>query len=260
MALFTRSVFYYGHEVTQNNRIIPFNEGSGELNAYMRITTYSLENYAQEMARAMTEVGTQVYSVTIDRATRKLTISATSNFDILFSTSLTSTVSARELSGFGDNDYTGSNSYEGINGSGFEYKPQFKLQSYVDFQDNIEANESKVNVSATGITEVVSFGRTEIMECNITYATNIEQSVKYGNIENNPSGVEDLRHFLNYIIGKGDIEFMPDRDDADTFTTCFLERTKKSQDGTGFNLSELTGRNLTGYFETGKISFRKVDR
>lgn len=258
MTILTRSAWTYGHEVTSLNQFIPFDEGGGEINGTMNIGSYSLEDYATEIARAMNAVGGQVYTTTVNRSSRTITISATSNFDLLFSSGVTAAASIRDLAGFGTADFTATNSYEGGSASGEIFIPQFKLQDFVDFQDKVESNEASVNQSASGKVEVVTFGRTEFMECNVKYQTDNELYFN-GSIENDPSGVANLRNFLDYIVGKGDIEFIPDRDTPTTFTKCILESTQSSKDGVNYQLFELYGEGLIGFFETKRLTFRKVE-
>lgn len=256
MSIFTRSAFYYGHKVTTTNNSIPFNEGSSELIATLNIGDYSLTNYAIEVARAMNVVGGQIYETTVDRATRKITISAPGNFELMFATGSTVGISAASLMGFDSVDTGLDLSHQGENGSGSSYRPQFLLQDYVDFEDNVEASAANVNVSASGVTEVVKFGDNEIMRCNIRYITNNHQGYN-SPIENNQNGKSDYKAFISFITGKGDIEFIPDRDNASVFTTCFLDSTPESKDGVNYRIKELYSQNLVGYFESGQLEFRK---
>jgi hypothetical protein len=263
MTILTKSEFIYGFEVDATNRNLPIDEGGGELNALLNIGTYSFESFLTEVERALNEVSGQVYTITKDRQTRFVTITAdTSNFELLFSSASTATVSCRELLGFDAVDTISDISHTGTNAAGKSYKPQFKLQDFVDFQDNVESSQAAVNTSASGVTEVVKFGLLEKMECNITYATDrdLRSCGVSSNIEYNATGVSNLRDFMSYCIGKGDLEFIPDRDDADTFTTCFLESTPESKEGVNFKLKELYAQKLIGFFETGKLIFRKVVR
>jgi hypothetical protein len=93
------------------------------------------------------------------------------------------------------------------------------------------------------------------MECNITYVTNI---VGQGVIKNNPSGVSDLRAFMNYAIQKKPMEFIPDLLTPGVYVPCILEKTQKNSKGVGFQLYELYSKGLANYFETGTLTFRKV--
>ena len=95
------------------------------------------------------------------------------------------------------------------------------------------------------------------MEFDIKYSTDIGQP-KISPIEDNPAGVSDLREFMRYAITKGNFEMMPDRGDVNVFFEVLLEKTAASKDGLGYRLKELYNKNLTGYFDTGKVTLRKI--
>lgn len=247
------SGFIYGHTITANNQWIDFTEnGVTELSIQIDFGSYTLTEFVSKVIRAMNEIGTQVYTASLDRLTRKITISAAGNFDLLVSTGTHSSISAFELMGF--NDKSGSNSYEADNPSGSFYEAQYPLQRYVDFENNVEISNSKVNESASGKVEVISYGTNKFMECNIKYATNITGQ---GVIKNNPNGENDLRAFLNYAILKRPMEFVRDVT-LTNFNSCILESTSKSNVGTAFTLFELYAQGLANYFETKTLTFREL--
>lgn len=254
MTVHTKSAFYYGIDIDDNNCKIDFNEGAADLVATIEIGKYSLTDFAQAVAVQMTANGTQTYVVTINRATRILTISSVGTFSLLVTTGVNTGLGAWDYIGF-ESDQTGAITYTATLACGSAYYPQFLLQDYVSFEDYQEASDGVVNRAASGRVSVVSFGTQNFMECRIIYATDKTQSFG-APIDNNPTGVSDLRTFLTYAIGKGDMEFMPDRATAGTFTRCLLESTSTSKDGIGFKLQELYGR-AVGYFETGMLKFRE---
>lgn len=259
MTIKTHSAFTYGHTITENNQWIDFSEnGIDQLSAQIEIGTYTLGEFADAVSTALnsTLLISQEYTVTLDRSTRMLTISAGSNFDLLITSGDKAAISAYTLMGFTGADLTGANSYTANNVTGSIYYPQFKLQSFVDFNDNISKAESSVKQSASGEVEVVSYGEVKIMECNITFITDI---VPQGVILENPTGVSDLRNFLIYATTKAKLEFIPDSENLNVFTKCILEKTREGQDGTAFKLKELYSRGLAEYFETGVISFREIN-
>ena len=259
----TYSAWYYGIVVTGDNNILSFSEDGGlEEFAFLRTGSYTITDFAFEIARAMNEVAEEnEYSVLVDRSQRLLTIQAVNasplNFDLKVA-SLTSGNPVFETAGFVGSDRTGGTSYQGTLPVGSSYTTQFKLQDFIDFQDNQKAQESKVLQSATGEVEVVKFGNVQIMECNLLFITDIQQDVG-SYIRSNPNGVNDARDFLLYAITKGPMEFIPDIVDPDTYTKCILEFTPESQDGTGFKLKEEYTRGLVGYFTTGRLGFRKAE-
>jgi len=255
MSIFTRSSFNYGHTITSSNYAINFNEGAGELTASLNIGDFTLEEMAIETARAMTAAGTQTYSCVVDRSTRKLTISATSNFDLLITSGSSVSVGAFSLLGFTGADVTGANSYEGNNASGSQYVPQFYLQSYTGPEDWKEASSASVNESGSGIPQVVSFGTVQFLELNIAWVTDLDQG-NNSPIETNLNGISDLRNFLDNITNKTRIEFMPDKDTPSTYHNLIIESTESNKDGVGYKIKRM--RDLAKYFQTGIIKFRKV--
>lgn len=256
----TKSVFYYGIVIDENTKVIPFSEGASEILAELRVGSYTHTDFANEIAVALNKVSNNNYVVSLDRNTRELTISADSNFELLCNSSLLTGVSAFPIMGFEQlSDKTGSNSYISDFGSGKEYKPQYYLQSYVPFINSQKASSASVNVSATGITEVIQYGKNLFMSCNIKFATNsVSDSCFSSFIDNNPTGYDDLLDFMEYCTTKSELEFMPDIADRNAFDKCILESASGSSDGTGFDLRELLKDGLKNHYETGLIKFRKV--
>lgn len=258
MTIKTRSAFNYGHRITLENRFLNFNEGSGELTATLKVGFYSLGGFAVEISRAMNESGTNSYTVTVNRGDDTLTITGTGTFVLLAGSGSQVTTSPFSLMGFAAIDTASLSAHTGESRSGFQYRPQFLLQSFLDFNDNKSKLNPSINQSASGKVEVVSFGDVRFMTCNITLATDIQQGGKNVAIENNPTGIADLRSFMEFIIDKGNIEFIPDRDNPSVFTTCFLESTPTDAKGVSYELKELYTRGLAEYFETGILKFRKI--
>lgn len=258
MSLTTHSKWYYGHEITESNLSLSFDEGAGELIAELDVGSYTLEEYATEIARAMTAAGTQTYSATVNRTTRKITISATSNFDLLITSGTTAGSTTFTLAGFTGADVTGTNSYVGNTTSGSVYTTQFICQDYVSSDDFQGAAEATVHKAATGRVEVVKFGTESFFELSLKFVT--DRAMPSGApIRENLSGVANLRTFMQYLITKNRIEFMPDEDTPGTYHNVVLEKTPEGDKGTAYKLKELYGRGLPGYFETGVLKFRVVD-
>lgn len=258
MSIVSRSVFYYGHVIEETNFYIDFDEGSGEVIAELSLGSYSLSEFVIELARAMTEAGTQTYDVTVDRDTRIITITAPSAFSILGATGSHAGGNVLPLAGFGAVDTSSATSQIGTSASGEEFAPQFYLQRFVNFDDIEQAVQSSVNESASGKIEVVSFGQRNFMECIIKFQTNIDMG-DGADVETDLTGVDKLRAFMKAIIKKSNIEFMADRENRSNFTKCLLEKTPDSKEGTGFKLRELYSLGLPGFYETGTLVFRKVN-
>ena len=254
MSIFTTPVFYYGYTVTVNDIYINFDEGIGELTALVSAGDYSFTDLGAAIATALNTIGGQVYAVVANRADRTFTISASSPFDLLFSSGSNSGLSVASVIGFTATDKTGSSSYTSDTPAGSEFVPQFPLQDFVSFDDYQEFSQASVNESASGRVEVFSIGTRRFMEFNLGPVT--DNAVR-GLFTSDNGAVAKLRDFMQFLIRKADVEFMPDTTDRNTFRTIILETTPTSSTGTGYKLRELYGRGLVGFFETGKLKFRE---
>jgi len=254
--ILTDSAFYYGIEIAQDNSILSIDEGSGELLVNLAYGKYTLTTALNEVLRALNEQGSLTYTGSIDRANRLYTINSSANVTLKVSTG-TSASSAYSTIGFTGLDRTGDDSYQGNLGVGSSYRPQFRLQSYVDFEDNQKAVDSTVNVSASGRVELIRFGVVKLMECNIDFITDINQGAG-GYIRTDLSGVDNARDFMEYAVTKGPMEFIGDVTTPNFFTSCVLESTPESKDGVDFKLKEKFGSGLIGYYSTGLLIFREV--
>ncbi len=259
MSLSTFSEFYYGFHIDSTNNTINIDEGSGELIATIATGSYSLSEFIIAISTALDNASTlpQSYTVSVDRTTRLITIASTANFSINIGTGAQKGISPYTLMGFtGGVDLTGSNTYTGISGTGFSYRPQFLLQSYVDSDHSQEKISPTVNESASGDIEVVSFGTRKFIEFNMLFINDYVQDnnvIKY-----NKNGIADAVSFLQDIIKKGSFEFMPNIDNSTAFFKVILESTQSSGSGVGYKLIEMTKNNLPGYYESGIIKLRVV--
>lgn len=249
----TMTSFYYGHEVTSANNKIDFDEGGGELTATLDVGAYTLTEFAAEIENALNAAGALVYTVTLNRTTRKITIAATGNFDLLVSTGTNVGSSAWALAGFSGADKTGAASYEGGAGSGSEFKPSFWLQDFISKDDWQEAAYGVRNESANGTIEVVRFGNIQRVQFNIVFQND--------NVLNSPTiesgtGLTNLRAFMQYAIKLYPIEINYDRDTPATFDKIRLESTSSAKDGLGYKLKELYDVGLPNVFETEPMIWR----
>jgi hypothetical protein len=258
MALSTFSRFYYGYEITLDNNKIDFAEGGPQLTAALTVGIYSPTNLALEIKTQLDAIGANTYTVAFSRSTRKFTISTTVNFSLLTNTGTNINISPYTLLGFtATSDKTGASTYTGDNASGYEFIPQFILQDYVHPDNSQEKIEASINESASGLVEVVSFGTKKWFEFTMDFITNLPMENKI--IRNNSSGVEDAQHLMQFLIKRGNFEFMPDKDTTSTFYTLNLESTPESSKGVGYKLKELVDKDLPGFFKTGKLKFRLVE-
>jgi len=257
MALGVFSAFYYGYKITSENNFINFDEGLGELTALVPVGTYTLSGIASAIRDAMNAVGDEVYTVAVDRTTRRVTISGTATFDLLTNTGSQSGLSPFSLLGFDTtSDLTGATSYTSPLSSGKSYEPQFWLQDYTDPEVFYDRVDPAVNETASGEVEVISFGLVKFAEFSIKFITNLPQDGKV--IKNNPTGVSDAVDFFLNITERGLFEFIPDISQPGNFYSVILDELGGNRNGVGFKLRELTGQNLPGYFEVNSIKLRVV--
>ena len=259
MALSTFSTFYYGFTITDDNKFLNFDEGGGELSAELQEGAYSMDEMRTIIKTAMDAAGADTYTVTISRADRIFTITSSGTFSLLLSTGTQIGASPFTLLGFTSGVDTASlAAHSGSDAAGFEYRPQFVLQDYVDKDNFQEKIDSSVNESASGKLEVINFGTRKFSELSLKFITDITpQDGKV--IKSNSSGVADAQSFLQEITNKNPVEFMGDIDSPDTFDKVVLESTPTSRQGTAYKLDELVAQNLPGYFEINRLKFRVFD-
>lgn len=262
MTIQTKPVFYFIDGVTGENNLLNFIEPGNppglELTAILNVGSRSMTNLMTEVGRALNNAGEEEYTVTFNRDTRIVTISATDTFELLVSSGSNIGSDPFALLGFTGADRTGASTYDGDTAIGTEYLIQFPLQGFKDFDNNKEGVQSSLNESAAGIIEVVTFGDKRLMEMELTFITD-DFKAKGNIVDNNPTGIQDARDFLDFIITKSDLEFMPDRTDRAIFDTVLLERTRKSRQGTAYELNELLSQNIENHFTTGRLTFREVE-
>lgn len=253
----TYSEFNYGHTITEDNFYFPIIFNGETFNVELRVGTYTLGNFVGELSRALTTIPGIEFDLSLDRETRIITIEADQTFTIPTQSSNLVNNSCYSLVGLdGTSDLSGSSSYSGSQGSGFVFVPQFRLQDYIDFEDDQEFLKSSLTETGSGLTQVTSFGIAKTMSCNIKYQTNIVP--QGGGLLEDPEGEDNLRKFMSYVITKAPIEFVRDNENRNDFVNCFLNSTAKSKDGTGFTLRELYAEGIAEYFETRTITFREI--
>tara|TARA_R110000868_G_C10972548_1_gene770414 strand:- start:9999 stop:10772 length:774 start_codon:yes stop_codon:yes gene_type:complete len=255
MAIETRSAFIYGHTIDDDNSFINFTEdGIIELSATIEVGSYTITQFTDAIAKALNEVGDNNYTATLDRITRKISVSSDASFSFLVTTGSNISISAFPLMGF-TTDQTGLLTYEADEESGTYYTPQATLRRYKDSEDNQSSVQSKVNESSEGDIELVTYGTRTFTSFNIKYITDI--TGQSGNVaEDDPNGRLNANLFMRYIRLKRPIEFMPDRDTPSDFKSMFLEKTSQGADGTKYELQELYAEKLAFYFQTGTLLFR----
>lgn len=257
MAISTHSKFYYGHTIDTTNNAIDFDEGGAELHATLTTGEYTLTEFAAEVGRAMTEAGGQTYTASVNRTTRIITVSATSNFSLLVSSGTRSGTAAWTLLGFSGADKTGTNTYTGSAASGSSYSTQFKLQSYTPSANFMSSADATVNKSASGKVQVVRFGEERFVEFELKFITNTTMP-SGAPIRTDASGLSNLQDFMDYLITKAPIEFMADEDTPSSYQKLILESTDADKNGVGYKIKEMYDKGLPGFYDTGLLKFRVV--
>lgn len=249
----TFSIFYYGHIVTALNKSLDFNEGGPELQANLRVGSYSLTEYGAEIQRAMREIGSQDYVVTLNRTTRKFTISAPLPFTLLAGTGSRIGTGVWSLAGYTATDKTGANTYLAQNASGSAYRPQWYLHNYIQPEHSIVLEDATADSTPSGVAQVAQFGDGLRIPMNIKVITN-KTGLKNSGFFENVNGISDFMTFIKYCMNKGRVEFMPDLNTPTSFTKCYLESTPEDRDARKFNLKNMTA----DFYESGVLTFRKV--
>lgn len=255
----THSKFYFDYVVTADNQSLDFDEGGGEIQANVAVGSYTLTEMLDAVATAMNDAGANTYAVSVNRATRIITIESEGEeiFELSVATGTRVGSSVWAAIGFTGADRTGANTYSGNLAAGKEYVTQFMLQGYIPTEHKIGASDGVVNKAASGRVEVFRFGEERFMKCEIKWVTDAVMPDGHP-IRNDQSGVSKLQVFMAYLITKGPLEFMPDEDTVATFETLILDATEKDKNGIAFELKELYAKGLPGVYETGALTFRKL--
>lgn len=260
MALNKYSAFYYGHTITKDNRALNFRD-SGivaplQYTGVVDIGSFTLTEFGNRIAKAMNTAGDQEYTITLDRSTRKFTISADNNFELLLNSGSNKSITVFTLLGFtGNIDLAGANVYIADAPSGEEYITQTPLKNFSDFINNREKAEATVKNTPAGLVEVISYSVIERMKCDFPLITNF---VPQRYIRQTSTGVEEARAFMDYAIGKAPLEFIYDAKAPNEYVTCILDKTKQSTKGVGYELREKVKDSLPNYYELTGLVFQKV--
>lgn len=252
----THSKFYFGYVVDGSNYILNFKEGAGpELVANLNAGEYTFTDFAEEIERALNDAGALTFTVTANRSARTITVAATGTFSLLVTSGSSTGNDPFGLMGFTGADRTGAATYTGNNASGSSYRPQFKLQNYISSDNWQQAADASINKTASGRVEIVKFGVEKFVQLQIRFITDEPQDCK-SPIGNDTSALSNVQDFMQYLITRAPLEFMPDENTTSTFQDIIFDSSQSSQTGTGYKLKELYDRDLPGYFETDVLKFR----
>lgn len=260
MALKKYSAFIYGHTINSNNRFLNFGESyldPDQRTAILDIGSYTISQMAGKIAEALNAAGNQEYTVTLDRNTRRFTISAPNPFELLVSSGNQAGVSVFSLIGFtGNVDLITQTAYSSDDPSGSMYITQTPLANFSDFDKNREKAEASVKTTPSGITEVVAYSTLERAKMDFPLITNYTPQ-RY--IRETNTGVEEALDFLNYAINKAPMEFLYEFDQPNNYIPVILDKTARSRSGTGFELRERVRDSLPGYFDIKGLVFLKIE-
>ncbi len=257
MSIRTFSKFYYGYEITADNCSIDFNDGGADKVATLAVGTYSLTKLLIVTAAALNAASSVEWTVTVNRATRIITLTSASSTTVLGATGDNFSTSALPTLGLNSADHTGT-THVGATASGSSYSPGFLLEDYKDktqtrklINPTINKSTSKQKVS------VQYFGVEQFYKFNIKWITN--QHVGTSAVwRSSNTALEDAKSFLNWIMTKSIIEFMPDENDEATYDRMYLDSAEADADGVGFDLKEYFDKNLPGFYETGLLTFTVI--
>lgn len=242
--------------MNETNNLISFSESGGpEIIAEVEIGTYSALERSNAILAALNIAGTHTYSCVFDRTTNLVTITASGSFQLLGATGTTTSVSLLPHIGFLTDTALG-NTATGTQEACLKWSPQFPAQNYVPVTNNARAVEAAVNKSASGEVQVVSFGIEKFTKMSFRYITN--EKIESDFIKSDSEAVNNANAFMLYAIQKKKIEFLYDIENKSDFLVLLLESTPQDQKGTGYELTEMLGQGLVGYFETGLLNFRQV--
>lgn len=246
-----RSAFLYGYTVTDETKNFYFDEGAGVQSFIIPPRSYSLENLRELLQTLLIENGTQVYTVAVNRVTRLFTISAPLTFDLLPSTTTENFFSVIGITA----DKLAGITYESDISTGQTYLPQFALEGYGAFGLNKKSIKGSVSEAPSGITQATDFGTRSVMKCDFPFIGNFEHR-KDSPVESNANGLQDAIDFFDYAITKGEMEFMYDRTDFNTYNICILESAGSDRNGLGYELKEI--KNLPSFYQIKKLIFREL--
>lgn len=255
MSISTHSKFYYGFTVDRTNFALDIDEGSGEINLEIPYGNYTLAELAQAVEDELNDGGLLTYTVTVDRATRKLTIAGSANFSLLINSGANAGFSVFSTIGFNGADLSGDDRYESDTAVGTVYTTQFILQSFRDSEHSKASRNPTVNTSASGSVELFRYGVDELFEMDFQYVTNRAVGA-LSPIRENLTGVSELVALLEHLTSKKPAEFMPDEDDEATYFKVYLESTPGDKNGASFKLNELLTKGLPGFYNTGVLIMR----
>lgn len=247
---------FYGLDVTEDNRYLSLSDADGSYSVDIKVNDYTPTCLIDELNKIMISLDKDV-RFSFDRSTCRVKITTDSQLDLLIDSG--SGKSMFELLGFtGDVDLTGQTEYLADTPFGTRYQVQFCPQSLLRCEDNKRLKDATISESISGKYECFHCGEESFFEFNLRFITDIKQECFF--MYSNPNGVQDARDLFDYMICKRAVELTPDCDFRDEFYTVVLDQTPESRNGTGYELKEMYAQGLCGYYETGLLRFKCIDK
>lgn len=246
----------YGLEITEQNMFLNFRDVDGDFTINLKPNSYTHTCLIKELNKLMFGLEKDVV-FSFDRSTGRVSISTTTQLDLLIGSGVTYTMFP--LLGFtGGVDQTGLTEYLADESMGEKYVVQFCPQSLLRCEDNKRLKDATVTESISGKYECFHCGEESFFEFNLRFITDVKQDCFF--MYSNPTGVQDARDLFDYMICKRSVELTPDCDFRDEFYTVVLDQTPESKNGTGYELKEMYAQGLCGYYETGILKFKCIDK
>lgn len=255
----THSLFVYGVEITGDNRYFDFSEYGNDFTITLDLGFRSVSQLLDQLESAMNASSVNVYTISFNRTTRKVTISADGNFDLPVNTGPSALLSVYTTIGINNSvDFTSVTSVAGTSAVSSTYTTQFMLQNYTAPDDFKVQRFATVNESAAGNVQLSTFGQDSFIEFSLKWVTDTKmQTTRFW--RNRSNGVAQLRALMEYAYFKYPLEFSPNENDPSTFFVIVLESSNEGTSGSGFKLLEQYERGLVGIFETSVLKWRILE-
>lgn len=251
MALTSKSLFLYGLEVTSSNSSLDFRAVALETprEATLRRGSYSLEELAEEVVRALTELdSTNTYTYSIDRSVsggteNRLTITSDGAFfELLFSSGPRTASNCASLIGFAVADQTGATSYQGTATAGTSLIPEYIGYNYLS-PDFDQRNFGAVNISASGVKEAIVFQIQQFWSVQFKYISKTKWE-------------DEWRGLMRWLIQQRPVEFIPEIATPSVVYDGTMESNQADGQGKAFRAREMLPQ-FPNTFDTGVMRFRR---
>ena len=263
MALETLSSFKYGYTFGPDNKFLQVEDENGIINFTFPEGDLCPSDLSLKVCQLFeaTSAAARDYNLLFDpsNCTVKLQRDSGLPFTILSNTGTLASQGVYEDWGLDTSaDLTGQSCYQGMKQIGKNFIPQVYLQDYISCENNRSLRNSTKSVSSTGeCCEILHCGYDEIFSFEIKAQTNIEQTCRF---IRNAKGLDELKDFMDWAICGKCIDFAPDCSKPEIRYKIKLERTPNSRDGTGYRLTEMLRTLGCGYFRTGRLEFRCIEK